>query len=102
MKYALVSNHFTVPKFVADDDRYLEIRLRADLSIPLSELFSAADTLGLSLYRVNTIYFDTEDGAIAHYSIVFRDEGKDFSALLVYLTLFSGAYTPVGIYKNLE
>ena len=102
MKYALVSKHFTVPKFVADDDRYLEIRLRADLSIPLSELFSAADTLGLSLYRVNTIYFDTEDGAIAHYSIVFRDEGKDFSALLVYLTLFSGAYTPVGIYKNLE
>lgn len=102
MKYALVSKHFSVPEFREDDDRYLEIRLRADLSISLAELFSAADALGVSLYRVNTISFDTEDGAIAHYSLVFRDEGKDFTALLVYLTLFSGAYTAVGIYKNLE
>lgn len=102
MKYALVSKHFSVPEFREDDDRYLEIRLRADLSISLAELFSAADALGVSLYRVNTISFDTEDGAITHYSLVFRDEGKDFTALLVYLTLFSGAYTTVGIYKNLE
>ena len=102
MKYALVSKHFTVPKFVSDDDRYLEIRLRADSSIPLSELFFAADALGTSVYRVNTISFDTEDGPIAYYSVVFRDIGKDFTMLLVFLTVFSGAYTPVGIYKNLE
>lgn len=102
MKYALVAKHFSIPEQLPDDDRYLEIRLRTDSSVPLSELFLAADTLGVSLYRVNTISFDTEDGPIPYYSIVFRNGNKDFSALLVYLTLFSGAYTPVGIYKNLE
>ncbi len=102
MKYALVSKHFTVPEFRADDDRYLEIRLRTDSAIPLSELFSAADALGCTVYRVNTISFDTEDGAVPYYSVVFRDMGKDFTLLLVFLTVFSGAYTPIGIYKNLE
>lgn len=102
MKYALVAKHFSLPEEQPDDDRYLEILLRADSSIPLSELFSTADILEIALYRVNTISFDTEDGPTPYYSIVFRDEGKDFSSLLVYLTLFSGAYTPVGIYKNLE
>lgn len=103
MKYALVSKNFSVPDFESDDDRYLEIRLRADSSILLSELFTAANTLGCSIYRVNTYSFDTEDGPTQYYSIVFRgDEAKDFSRFLVYLTLFSGAYTPVGIYKNLE
>ena len=102
MKYSLISKHFTVPEFVPDDDRYLEIRLRADMSISLSELFFAADALGSSVYRVNTISFDTEDGPLPYYSVVFRDIGKDFTSLLLFLTLFSGAYTPVGIYKNLE
>lgn len=102
MKYALVAKHFSLPELLFDDDRYLEIRLRADSSVPLSELFLAADILGATLYRVNTISFDTEDGPVPYYSIVFRDDCKDFSSLLVYLTLFSGAYTPVGIYKNLE
>ena len=102
MKYALVSKHFTIPELEADDDRYLEIRLRADTSISLSELFAAAEMFGCTLYRVNTISFETEDGSIQYYSVVFRDEGKDFSTLLIYLTLFSGAYTPIGIYKNLE
>lgn len=102
MKYALVSKHFSVPEFLADDDRYLEIRLRADSSISTSELFFAADALGCSVYRVNTISFDTEDGPLPHYSVVFRDIGKDFTELLVFLTVFSGAYTPIGIYKNLE
>lgn len=102
MKYALVSKHFTVPEICEDDDRYLEIRLRADSSIPLSELFLAADALGCTVYRVNTISFDTEDGAVPYYSVVFRNMGKDFTLLLVFLTFFSGAYTPIGIYKNLE
>lgn len=103
MKYALVSKHFSVPDFESEDDRYLEIRLRADSSILLSELFTAANALGCSLYRVNTYSFDTEDGPLQYYSIVFRgDEIKDFSRFLVYLTLFSGSYTPVGVYKNLE
>ena len=102
MKYALVSKHFFVPEVKEDDDRYLEIRLRGDSSISLSELLSAADAFGISLYRINTISFETEDGSAQYYSIVFRDEGKDFTLLLMYLTLFSGAYTPIGLYKNLE
>lgn len=102
MKYALVSKHFTIPEILPDDDRYLEIRLRADSSVSASELFSAAESLGAFPYRINTLTFDTEDGAYQYYSVVFRDDGKDFTSLLVYLTLFSGAYTPVGIYKNLE
>ncbi len=102
MKYALVSKHFTVHDILSDDDRYLEIRLRTDSSIPLYELLMAADALGSSLYRVSTISFLTDDGSVPYYSVVFKDEGKDFSSLLTYLTLFSGAYTPIGLYKNLE
>ena len=102
MKYALVSKHFCIHDVEEDDDRYLEIRLRADSSILLSELLSAASAFGASLYRVNTISFETDDGNSQYYSVVFRDDGKDFSLLLIYLTLFSGAYTPIGLYKNLE
>ena len=102
MKYALVSKHFTVPAILPDDDRYLEIRIKADAGVSVSELFSAAETLDAFLYRINTLTFATEDGEVQYFSVVFRDDGKDFSPLLVYLTLFSGAYTPIGIYKNLE
>lgn len=102
MKYALVSKHFSVPEVREDDDRYFELRLRADSSISLSELFLASDAFGISLYRVNTISFETDDGSAQYYSVVFRDEGKDFGILLIFLTLFSGAYTPIGLYKNLE
>ena len=102
MKYALVSKHFTVCDVNDEDDVYLEIRLKAVSSIPLSELFVAAEAFGKTLYRVNTISFTTEDGDEQYFSVVFRDVGNDFSHLLIYLTLFSGAYTPIGLYKNLE
>ena len=102
MKYALVSKHFSVPDVQTDDDRYLEIRLRSDSLSPLHELFSAADIFGSSLYRVNTISFATDDGIVPYFSVVFKDEGRDFSLLLTYLTLFYGGYTPIGLYKNLE
>ncbi len=102
MKYALVSKHFSVPEINDGDDRYLEIRLRADSSLRLSDLFSASELFRISVYRVNTISFTTEDGEIPYYSVVFRNTERDFSSLLTFLTLFSGAYTAVGIYKNLE
>ena len=102
VKYALVSKHFINHEVRSDDDRYLEIRLDAADAIPLSELLLAASVLGATVYRVNTISFDTQDGPRQHYSIVFKDEGKDFSPLLVFLTLFAGDYTAVGLYKNLE
>ena len=102
MKYALVSKAYFLPTVEAGDDRYLEIRMRADASIPLSELFLATDKLGINIYRINTISFETDEGSAPYYSIVFRDDGGDFSGLLLYLTLFAGTYTTVGLYKNLE
>ncbi len=102
VKYALVSKHFSIPGVNPDDDRYMEIRLRADGSLTLAELFPASDMLGASVYRINTVKFKTDEGAVPYYTIVFKDEGKDFSNLLVFLTLFAGGYTAVGIYKNLE
>ncbi len=102
MKYALLSKHFIIPNVNIDDDRYFEIRLDASAAVALSELFTVADILGVDIYRMNTIVFDTEDGEKLYYSVVFKTEGRNFSAILVYLTLFAGNYTAVGIYKNLE
>ena len=102
VKYALVSKHFKIPEVDVDDDRYLEIRLRADAQLPLSHVFSAAEMLGLSVYRINTVSFETEEGECPYYTVVFKGEGRDFSELLVFLTLFAGVYTAIGIYKNLE
>ncbi len=101
MKYALVSRHFSVPEISPDDDRYLEIRISAS-STDLSELFSVAEHLGATVYRVNTVTFDTEDGDAQYYTAVFRRGGADFCSLLTYLTLFCPSYTAVGIYNNLE
>ena len=102
VKYALVSKRFKIPDIADDDDRYLEIRLRADGTLSLSSLFSAAEMLGASVYRINTVRFESEEGEFPYYTIVFKDEKNDFSALLVFLTLFAGSYTAIGIYKNLE
>ena len=101
MKYALASRHFNVPEVSSDDDRYLEIRISA-ASSDLAELFSAASHLDTTVYRVNTVTFDTEDGEAQYYTAVFRRGGADFCTLLTYLTLFCPSYTAVGIYNNLE
>lgn len=101
MKYALASRHFTVPEVSPEDDRYLEIRISADSS-NLSELLSVAEHLGTTVYRINTVTFDTEDGDAQYYTAVFRRGGADFCELLTYLTLFCPSYTAVGIYNNLE
>ena len=102
MKYALVSKHFTLAQIDSGDDRYLEVQLRADSVLPLSAIFTASDSLGVSVYRVNTVTFETEEGPLPYYSVVFKNTERDFSSLLVFLTMFAGAYNPVGIYKNLE
>jgi len=102
VKYALVAKHFSIPALADDDDRYLEIRLRAEGSTSLSSLFSAAQMLGASVYRINTVRFESEEGENTYYTIVFKGEGHDFSELLVFLTLFAGSYTAIGLYKNLE
>ena len=102
IKYALVSKSFTVPARKKDDDGYLEIRLDASVDTVLTEVFSAADYFGMSVYRVNTVTFDTEGESETCFSVVVRNSGSDFTGLLTYLTLFIRDFVPVGIYKNLE
>lgn len=102
MRFALVSHSFVVPPPNDADDRYLEIRIEKENRMSLSELLLAADQYGIGIYRLNTLSFDTEDGPKSYYSIVFRDNSKEFTSLLVYLTLFSVDFVPIGMYKNLE
>lgn len=100
LKYALVSRAFTVPRRNKDDDCYLEIRIGSD--VPLSEVLYAVDYFGMSVYRVNTVTFDTEGESETYFSLVIKDMGRSFSAFLAYLTLFIRDFVPMGIYKNLE
>ena len=102
MKYALLAKHFVAPSYRPDDDRYLELRFKKDSSLPLSELLSAFSAFGASLYRVNTLVLEADESRSPYYSVVIRQEGADFTVTFAFLTLFSGAFTPVGIYKNLE
>lgn len=102
MKYALLSSGYSVPELSPDDDGYLEIRIRADEGLTLAELITVASYYGISVYRINTQTFDTEEDNETYHDLVFRSSGIDFTPLLVYLTLFSSAYVPIGMYKNLE
>ena len=102
MKYALVSKSFTVPARMKDDDLYLEIRIGATGDTTLAEVFGAVDYFGMSVYRVNTVTFDTEGEEETYFSVVIKDLGNSFASLLIYFTLFVRDFTPVGIYKNLE
>ena len=102
MKYALMSLGYSVPELSPDDDGYLEIRIRAEENGNLVELLSVASYLGVSVYRINTLTFDTEGATDSFHEIVFRSDKGDFTQLLVYLTLFSSAFIPIGMYKNLE
>ena len=101
LKYALLSRDFLIPTAVEGDDRYLEVRVGAD-DDRLTELFSVLGYLGLTLYRVNTVTFTSEGESESYLSLVLRDGGDGFTPILVYLSLFSWDFTPVGIYKNLE
>ena len=100
MKYALVSRSFTVPDREIDDDGYLEIRIGADSS--LFEVLSAVDYFGMSVYRVNTVTFDTEGESETYFTVVIKDSFGGFEPILTYFTLFLRDFVPVGIYKNLE
>ena len=102
MKYALISKHFFVPDFSPDDDRYIEVKLQADDSSELLEVITAANTLGISVYRVNTLCLDTDEGEGASFTLVLKRSGKTFVDMLFYLAFFSPSHMVVGIYKNLE
>ena len=102
MKYALLSKGYTVPELSADDDGYLEIRIRADEDGNLGEIISVASDFEISVYRINTLTFDTDGENDSFHDVVFRSSAGDFTSLLVYLTLFSSEFIPIGMYKNLE
>ncbi len=100
MKYALVSDSFTVHPRKDGDDRYLELRLAQDTNGSLPTVLGVLDYFGLSVYRVNTLASVQDDSA--YFTLVIRDCGREFTSLLVYLTLSRADYTSVGMYKNLE
>ena len=102
MKYALLSASFVVPTILRDDDGYFEIRIKDEGDLALSEILSVADCYGISLYRVSTERFENEGELSTYYSIVFKNTGGGFTDLIVYLTLFSSDFVPIGMYKNLE
>ena len=100
MKYALVSKCFSVPETLAEDDRYLELRISREGR--LSELLSVAEYYGSEVYKIGTVYYDGEEGPVTQYSLIFKEEGRDFVPILLYLTLFTADFIPVGIYRNIE
>jgi hypothetical protein len=102
VKYALVCSSYSVPDIEFDDDRYLEIRISTDNELSAAELLLAAESFGITVYRINSATFRTEDGDKPFYTVVFKGTGVDFSPLLTFLTLFGASFTPIGIYKNLE
>lgn len=102
LKYALVSKSFTVPKREEDDDLYLEIRLGMSSDSLLADVFGAVDYFGMSVYRVNTVTFESDEDSETYFSVVIKCGSGDFSSILTYMTLFLRDFVPVGIYKNLE
>jgi len=102
MKYALVSRTCSYPSLAEGDDRYLELRLAADDKSALPELVLALGDFDTEIHRINSVFFDTEEGREEYYSLILKKEGGDFSMILTYLTLFVPTHTVVGLYKNLE
>lgn len=102
MKYAMLSHSYSVPSRDEGDDRYLEIRHFADSEYELSDIIFAASSYGHRIYRLNTCRVIEDGEPKMYYSLVLRDDDGDFSAMLVYLSLFSPESVVVGMYKNLE
>ncbi len=102
MKYAAVSRTYRLPKIDDGDDRYVELRLGAEAKGTLSELLCTAQSYGMSVYRVNTLTFNTEGEDKTYFSVVLRDGGGDMCPMLTYLALFVPDHVVVGVYKNLE
>ncbi len=100
MKYALLAASFNRLDIDPNDDRYFEFRISADSALPLSELLAVSDIYNLKPYRINTAGFGNT--GVNEYSLVMYASGADFTPLLTYLTMFSNAYTPIGIYTNVD
>ena len=101
LTYALVSRTYRIPPVVSEDDRYLELRISKE-TCALAELLLGAEAFGVAVYRIHSAVLEGEGGRAPCYSLVLRSEGKDFSALLAYLSIFFKDFSIVGIYSNLE
>ena len=102
MKYALISRHFSVPDILSDSDRYFEFRLSGADSMALSEIFLAASYFGASVYRINSAPHASDGRGEDGLTVVLEGTGLDFTAMIVYLTVFLPSYIAVGIYDNIE
>ena len=102
MKYAMISTGFLISGVMADDDRYLEIRIPTDSDTDVSYALLAARAYGIDVYRINTSVYETDEGRRSYFDVIFKCTGKDYSCLLSYLTLFTSEFTAVGMYKNIE
>ena len=101
MKYALVGKGFVIPEIDDSTDRYLEINVDKNSTASVADLLSALEYLGASVFRVNTISGDSLDEK-NYFSVIIKDEGRSFTEILIYLSIFAESYYPVGIYKNIE
>lgn len=102
LKYALVSRGVRVEPYREEDDRYFEFSFEEGEESPsLSELLSAIDLFGLTLYRIHSIASEGDEKGNS-YTLVVRSQGVDFLPLIIYLTLFFDTHRIIGIYKNLE
>ena len=102
MRYALVSKYFSNYPVCEGDDRYLELSFESSKRGELNGILTAASVFDIGIYRINTVNYDTESGPVPNISLVLSADSRDFTSMLVYLTLFFEDFTAVGIYKNLE
>lgn len=102
IKYALLSSSFIIPDYDEGDDRYLEILLPQQGEVDILDVSLSCKMLASQIYRFNTISFDTDEGRIPYFSVIFRTDKSSFSDLLIYLSVFCKGYISVGLYKNLE
>ncbi len=102
LRYALVCQTASAGPYSAEDDRYLELRLPLSGERALSELSVVAEVFSLSVYRLQTVSFGEGEDRDSYLSAVLCGQGRDFCAVLLYLSIFCREATVVGLYRNLE
>ena len=102
MKYALLSKHVRIPDSYDEEPWYFEFCVDADSNSGISDLILAAEYLGNSLHKINTMTFDTEESETKRFFVILKSESADFLPFLTYLKFFAADVCAVGIYKNLE
>ena len=102
VKYALLSSEFKIPDYEKGDDRYLELLLPQNEDIELSSVLISQKTLGVEVYRINTVILDSDEDTKNYYHLVLKTQAQNFAVSLIYFSLFCKGYVPIGLYRNLE